>query len=146
MKKPSPMDLSNYQSDGMLGSDEKMNEHMGDYLIRKRIINSEILYYSLRRQEQNSKILGEILVEEGFVPIDLMREYTLNRLFNPNRSESLARLLLGIGKIDEAKLKELKLRQRQSGRSLGSILIDEGIISAQDFTQEKFVEMWKVHT
>ena len=144
MKKPSPMDLRSYQSDGMLGSDERMNEHMGDYLIRKRIINSEILYYSLRQQEKNNKILGEILVEEGFVPIELMREYTLNRLFNPNRSESLARLLLRIGKIDEAKLKELKLRQKRSGRSLGSIVIDEGIISAQDFTQERFIQMWKV--
>ncbi len=125
MKKPNPLDTSHLHTNGSLGQDELPNEHMGDYLVRKKLINSEILYYALGLQQKSSKLLGEILVDEGYVSEKIMGEYSLNRLFNPHRSESLAQLLLKTGKINKKKLKELEMRQQLSGRSLGSILIDE---------------------
>lgn len=144
MKKPPPIDLSQLKTNGLLGNDEYLKEHLGDYLIRKKIINSEILFYALKRQQETNKLLGQLLVEENYISPEILREYTLNRLFNPNRSESLALLMLKAGKIDEKKLRELKVRQKLSGRALGAIMVDEGIINPQDFTQEKFIELWRI--
>ncbi len=143
MEKPKPLDLTHYKSDGTLGADEKNHEKFGEYLLRKNIITADILEYALRRQQETGVILGEVFHQERFVPMDILQEYSLNRLFNPYRSEHLANLLLRIGKITTKKLQELELRQEKSGRSLGSILIDEGIISPLDFSQEKIIEYLK---
>lgn len=137
MEKPKALDLSHFKSDGSLGSDERNHEQFGEYLVRKKIISREILNYTLQQQRETGKILGQILQEERFVPEELLQEYSLNRLFNPYRSDHLANLVLKIGKVSPKKLEELRFRQKNSGRSLGSILIDEEIISPQDFTQEK---------
>ena len=144
MKKPESIDLKNYKSKHNLGTDERNSEKIGQYLLRKRLINEEILHFALEKQQSSDKLLGEILQEEGYIPEEILQEYSLNRIFNPARSNNLADLLLKIGKISPEQKQELLLRQSQSGRTLGSILIDEGIISPQDFTQKKIIQMVKL--
>jgi hypothetical protein len=141
MKKPIPLELKHPERFKHLGCDEKVGEHFGEYLLRKNIISREILHYALAKQAETKKPLGHILLDEGYVPLEVLSEYSINRLFNPHRSRSLALLLLKIGKINKEQMDDYLMRHQQSGRSLGAILVDEGIISPRDFNQEKILEM-----
>lgn len=108
---------------------------IGDYLIEKGLIAKKQLNEALEHQKKEGKLLGQILLELGYIG----QEKLVQALIDKTNKPKLGEWLVSKNLLSPANLK-IALRFQSRGRRIGEILVELGYIS-----RDKLDEVIEVH-
>jgi len=97
---------------------------LGEILLKNKVISEEQLNKALEIQEASHRLLGEILIESGYVSKDKL-DFILSR----QAGVKLGEALLNDNLISYQQLQDALKLQSETTLSLGQILINTGLIS-----------------
>lgn len=100
---------------------------LGDILIQKGLLSPENLQIALDYQRKNGGLLGNILVDFGW--LDEAQVLEAAELI-PRRGK-LGEMLIRLGVISEEQLQQALEFQQKSGGAIGEILLSLGLVDAQ---------------
>lgn len=99
---------------------------MGDNLLRLGYITEQQLEIALKKQNENGKLIGEVLVENGFISSQELTEFITTTRFS-----KLGERLIEAKAITQQQLKAALNYQTENGGRLGDILVALGFIDVQ---------------
>jgi hypothetical protein len=118
---------------------------LGTLLADEGLLTERELEHALTEQEQSGRLLGEILVANGYltgwtltrvlaqqhgVDLHTTREIASTPSGRSAAWRPLGRLLVETGVLSDAQLEDALTEQRDHGRRLGEVLIARGLLSA----------------
>ncbi|MDR3599038.1 MAG: glycosyltransferase [Desulfosporosinus sp.] len=108
---------------------EKTNR-IGDNLVRLGYITQQQLDIAIEKQTENGGLIGELLVDNGFIAQPDLTDYITNSQFS-----KLGERLIQVKAITPQQLKKAILYQEKNGGRLGDILISLGFIAKEVLTK-----------
>ena len=115
-------------------AEEQKQAKLGDALVKDEIITREDLAEAQARERATGVPWYRSLLQIGKISFDTL-DQTLRHEFHPKsvreEDETLGRTLVKIKAITEAQLKEALDEQKRTGRLLGKVLRDRGVITGR---------------
>ncbi|AKA67429.1 glycosyltransferase family 2 protein [Clostridium scatologenes] len=102
------------------------SNRIGENLLNLGYISKEQLEIALKIQKKTNKLIGNILVENGFISQQQLAEYVTNRQFS-----KIGEYLIYVKAITANQLKQAIEYQEINGGRLGNILVSLGFISQE---------------
>ena len=134
----------------------KISQDVGERLVKEQVISKADLDKAREREKTSGTPWYRQLVQMKKVNFDAVND-VLNYEFHSKKSRSshinLGDLLVENGDITKAQLKETLKLQKRSGKLLGEVLVEEGIVSAETIAHAlstqynmPYVELRSVHS
>ena len=115
-------------------AEEQKQAELGDALVKDDIITREDLDQAREREKTSGIPWYRSLLQIGKISYDTL-DQTLRHEFHPksvrDEHQSLGRALVGLKAITEQQLQSALKEQDRTGRLLGEILLDKGVITRQ---------------
>jgi cytochrome b subunit of formate dehydrogenase len=106
---------------------------LGDILLDSRIVSLTTLEQALKMQQENGKRLGEVMVEMGGVtPREINRALDAQKSWVPHVPKKFGEILLDAGLISRTTLQRALERQQGTGKVLGDIFEEMGVITHEE--------------
>ncbi|MDD3363622.1 MAG: glycosyltransferase family 2 protein [Bacteroidales bacterium] len=103
---------------------------MGDNLLRLGYISEQQLEIALIKQKENGKLIGEVLVENGFISAQELTEFITTSQYS-----KLGERLIEAKAITKQQLKAAISFQTEKGGRLGDVLVSLGFIDEKFLTK-----------
>jgi len=112
-------------------------EKLGQYLLRKNLINQHQLEHALVIAKERKTKLGEILVELGFITYEQLMDSLLEQLrpHELGKRRKLGEVLLSVGAITEEQLNHSLEVQQIKKQRIGEVLVSLGYVTKDQITE-----------
>ncbi len=116
-----------------------VSQRFGDILVSMGFITQAQLQEALALQHLTGHRVGEALLSLGYLTRGQLQRGLSAALSSGTRvpldRPPLGEILLGLRYLEEPKLQEALERQKKVGRKLGEVLVEQGIVSAQQISE-----------
>ncbi len=127
------------------GNKPSMSPKLGDILLDAKVINLTTLERALKKQGETGKHLGDVMVDMGVVtPGEVSQALKAQKSVPPRMPKKFGEILVEADLISRATLMKALERQKESGKLLGDILEEMGVVTHEEVVEALAVQNGKL--
>ena len=105
---------------------------LGEILVESQLVSAATLERALTRQRQTGDQLGSVMVEMGIISNEQIKEALLAQEGKSLFTEKIGHILVESGLISYQTLDNALESQKSSGKLVGAVLVEMGVVDLQD--------------
>jgi hemerythrin-like metal-binding protein len=119
---------------------EFVRKRLGEILVASDLVSEATVERALKRHRETGKKLGIILVEMGVVTKEDISNALLAQEGKTHFSKKLGNILIESGLITYATLEHALENQKITGKLLGAVLVDMGVLSVEEVIDAQAIQ------